>query len=142
MRITTVCAMILAVCALGCSSDPLSPLGDEKLIGSLPSDKLIAANRFKTDFEAAKKKLDVAKLKLKYFELELEAARRFAVAAEYQVKSTREKISLQNKGVKMEGTADSLDKAVNEAALAKKNLEYRQLLFELHEKRVKYQELN
>jgi hypothetical protein len=142
MRTTTVCAMILAVYAVGCDSDPLSHLVDAKHISSLPSDKMTDANRFKANFGTAKKAMDVAKLKLKYYELELEAARRYTTAADFQVKATREKIALSNKGVKMTIPAGILDKVVKEAALAKKNLEYRQLLFELHEKRVEYLELN
>jgi len=138
MRFVTVCAMILVFFAAGCSSDPLKWRVDAKLIARLPGDKLVSANKIKQEFGVAKRNWEVSKLKLKLYEMEMEAAVRYAEAAQYAVKATREKIALQNKGLKMNVEAGTLDRMLAEAALAKKNLKYRKLLFELHEKAVRH----
>ena len=138
MRVATVSAMILTLCVVGCSSDPLKYRVDDKIIDRLPGDKLGDAKKTKDDFLIAKKNWEVSKLKLKLYEMEMEAAERFAEAARYSVKATREKIALQNKGLKMDIEAGTLDQKIGELALAKKNLKYRKLLYELHEKAVKH----
>ncbi len=138
MRVVTVCAMILALCAPACSSDPLKHRVSDKIVDRLPGEKLTDAKKIKDNFLIAKKNWDVSKLKLKLYEMEMEGAERFAEAARYAVKATREKIALQNKGLKMDVEAGTLDKKLAELALAKKNLKYRKLLYGLHEKAVKH----
>lgn len=138
MRVVTVCAMILALFAVGCSSDPLKYRVDAKLIDRLPGEKLASAKKIKEEFAVAKKNWDVSKLKLKLYEMEMEAAVRYAEAAVFAVKATREKLALQNKGLKMDVEAGTLDKMLAEAELAQKNLKYRKLLFGLHENVVKH----
>ncbi len=138
MRVLTVCAMILAIFAVSCSSDPLKYRVDDKLINRLPGEKLVDAKKIKAEFLVAKKNWDVSKLKLKLYEMEMEAAVRYAAAAVFAVKATREKIALQNKGLKMDVEAGTLARMITESALAKKNLKYRKLLFELHESAVEH----
>ncbi len=138
MRSVTISAMILAIFAVGCSSDPLKYRVADKLVDRLPGDKLLAAKKIKEESLVAKRNWDVSKLKLKLYEMEMEAAERYAEAAVFAVKATREKIALQNKGLKMDVAAGTLEKKMAEAVLAKKNLKYRKLLYELHEHSVKH----
>ena len=136
MKKTAFCAIILAVYASGCSSDPLKHKISDKTIEALPGDKMADAKKILVDVETAKKALDVAKLKLKLTKMEFEMAQRYAEAASFAVKATRERLSLQNKGVPLTIPPGALDNAVKDEALSKKNLKYRRLMYELFEKRV------
>lgn len=138
MRRVIVGLALLNLLFAGCSSDPLKYRVSEDVVGALPANQLKEAKEIQTHVEAAKQAWEIAKQKQKLVELEFEAAKRFARAAELRVKAIREKLALQNKGVPMKLPAGILDQATGQQELAKKNLKYRRLLAELHEKRVAY----
>jgi formylglycine-generating enzyme required for sulfatase activity len=131
-------ATVMAVAGLaGCSSDPLEYRVSDDVIGQLPADKLQSARKIKAEVDAAKQKWEIAKKKQKLVQLEFEAAQKYARAAKLRLKAVGEKLALQNKGVPMDLPPGALEEARTDRELAKKNLEYRRLLAELHEMRVK-----
>lgn len=128
--------------ALGaCGSDPLSHKVDDSVINALPAAKLGLANKLKAEAETAKKNWEAQKLLFKLSEMELEMAEKYREAAKTAVKAVREKLTLQNKGVKINLPPGALDKAMQEDKLAEKNLEYRKLAVEYHEKKAKQLEM-
>ncbi len=106
-------------------------------IKALPSDALASAAQEKKAWLEAEERYRLEKAKLRLRKLDYKLAKLWYRAARLRVKRLKAALKLRAKKIPVDIPPGALDAALADLELAKRNLEYRKLLYKFYKKRLK-----